>query len=143
MISHTAEHILAGSGLTITQPRLLILNLFLNNSHAISNVDIEKKLGHQINRVSVYRIVQSFIEANIIHSIVHNGTQMLYALSTSFNADVTDTHGHFTCTLCELTFCVHDIETSIPKSIKGNKILKKEILYYGTCKKCLIGMNEN
>lgn len=133
----TSLKLLSIHKLTITKPRTLVLDLFLNNKRALSNTEIEQKLRKSVNRVSIYRILDTFVDYGIIHKVIHDGTTMLYALSQTDDAsNMPFKHAHFKCNLCERTYCLNVLSLQIPKSIKGFKINHSDVLLSGICNSC-------
>ena len=61
--------ILKRNSLSITDGRMKILELFYNSDGALAHADIEKKTGLAVDRVTVYRTLQTFVEKGIIHMI--------------------------------------------------------------------------
>lgn len=51
--------------MSITDSRMQILDLFYNNEGALAHADIEKKTGDAIDRVTIYRTLQTFEEKGI------------------------------------------------------------------------------
>ena len=72
--------ILKRSGLSITEGRKKILDLFLGKEGALAHSDIEKNTDAAFDRVTVYRTLQSFVEKGIIHQIPTTDNSVLYAL---------------------------------------------------------------
>ena len=72
--------ILKRNNLSITDGRMKILELFYNSDGALAHADIEKKTGLAVDRVTVYRTLQTFVEKGIIHQVPTTDNSILYAL---------------------------------------------------------------
>lgn len=101
--------------LKITQPRLRVLQLISEKKTAISQPELEKILGAEIDRVTLYRILSSFEEKGILHKVFDlNGTATYAICSTKCSAHHHhDQHVHFICSVCNSVFCLDEI--AIPK----------------------------
>lgn len=107
--------ILKSNGLKITQPRLRVLQIFSEKTTAISQPDLEKLLGTEIDRVTLYRILSSFEDKGILHKVFDlNGTATYAICSTKCSAHHHhDQHVHFICSVCNSVFCLDEI--ALPK----------------------------
>lgn len=130
--------ILKEKKLRSTPFRKEVLELFLQNEHAISIQDIEEQLGDH-DRITLYRTIKSFIEKGIIHEIVMPGDIRTLALCDDVCGHDKGVHEHqhihFQCRKCEKVFCVET--SSLPKiELPGFTIEEKEIQARGVCDKC-------
>ena len=109
------SQLLRANQLKITQPRLRVLATISDKPTAISQPDLEKILGTEIDRVTLYRILASFEEKGILHKVFDLHGTATYALcSTRCSADHHhDQHVHFICSVCNSVFCLDEI--SLPK----------------------------
>lgn len=133
-----ASDILKQSKLSITDNRIRILNYFLNTSNALAHADIERMSADAIDRVTVYRTLQTFTEKGIIHSIPTADNAILYALC---KADCSeghhhDDHVHFICDHCQSTFCLEKIYIPAIKLPLGFNATKTDMVISGVCNKC-------
>ena len=113
--------ILKQSGLSVTESRKKILDLFLETSGALAHADIEKNTASAFDRVTVYRTLQTFVEKGIIHQIPTTDNSVLYALC-KHNCEQGhhhDDHVHFICSNCDKTICLDEVtvpEVKLPKN---------------------------
>ena len=56
------ENILKLNQLSVAEKKKIIMGLFLGSPGALSHNDIEKKAGQKLNRVTIYRTLQIFLE---------------------------------------------------------------------------------
>lgn len=130
--------ILKQSGLSTTESRRKILDLFLNAEGALAHSDIEKNTAAQFDRVTVYRTLQTFTEKGIIHQIPTTDNSVLYALC-KHNCEQGkhhDDHVHFICSNCDKTICLEDVhipEVKLPQNFKKNTAA---MVVTGICEDC-------
>jgi Fur family transcriptional regulator, ferric uptake regulator len=130
--------VLKNSGLSITDSRKKILELFEEANGALAHADIEKKTEAIFNRVTVYRTLQTFVEKGIIHSIPTTDNSILYALC-KHNCQAGhhhDNHVHFICNKCNNTICLDDVivpEVKLPKGFRKNQAA---MVVTGVCGSC-------
>ncbi len=132
------HHILKRNQLSVTGTRSKILELFLSQHGALAHCDIEKKTGEKIDRVTVYRTLQTFVEKGIIHTIPTADNSIRYALCKDHCSEGHhhDHHVHFVCKQCGNTICLE--ETSIPdvQLPSGYQPTQVEVVVNGVCKDC-------
>ena len=132
------EDILKTAGLNITEGRKNILELFVLGNGALAHADIEKNTAVSIDRVTVYRTLQTFVEHGIIHLIPTTDNTILYALCKD-NCSVGhhhDEHVHFVCISCNKTNCLEEITVPAIQLPKGFKPLQTAMIVKGICLHC-------
>src|ERR1700682_5066113 len=105
------DDILKRHQLSVTDSRKQILSLFLKHPGAFSHGDIEKKVGQEFDRVTIYRTLQTFLDKGIIHNIPTADNFVQYALCRD-NCSAghhEDHHVHFVCDVCGNTICLDDV----------------------------------
>jgi Fe2+/Zn2+ uptake regulation proteins len=132
------KEILKKNQLSVTASREKILQLFLDQSGALTHGDIERKAGEKFDRVTVYRTLQTFVEKGIIHTIPTVDNSIRYALCKDDceAGHHHDQHIHFVCSRCKNTFCLDDIVTPDIKLPQGYSASKIEVVVDGICKEC-------
>ncbi len=114
----------------------LLLKLFDKEKNALSVVDLVSIFSKEMNKTTVYRILQRLEEAGILHSFVDKDGLKRYAKGdqrTSLSGDQI-THPHFLCEDCGISTCL-PLKISTP-SIPNYIIKSSEQLYLGQCKDC-------
>jgi len=124
--------------LSITLARENILQLFVNQRTALAHNDIEQSLKNKIDRVTIYRTLNTFVQKGLLHTIPSADNMIKYALCKENCSEEAHTHNHlhFTCIACEQTECLPQQATPQVKTPKGYKTLQTEIVLTGYCKKC-------
>ena len=109
------SQVLKTNQLKVTQPRLRVLEIISTKISAISQPELEKILGSEIDRVTLYRILASFEDKGILHKVFDlNGTATYAICSTKCTSDHHhDQHVHFICSVCNSVFCLNEI--ALPK----------------------------
>lgn len=135
---HSSESILRAKQLSLTVSRKKILDLFLDSDGALSHGQIEKKLGEEFDRVTIYRTLQTFLDKGIIHDIPTPGNAIHYAVchDNCTTGHHHDHHIHFICDHCGHTLCLDDVQVPSIKLPKGYTGKRMEMVVNGICKNC-------
>lgn len=137
-IDTKVDTLLQQNGLSVTESRKKILQLFLEQTGALAHGDIEKKAGEKFDRVTIYRTLQKFVDKGIIHTIPTADNAIRYALCKDECSEGHhhDHHIHFVCNKCNNTYCLDDVVTPDIKLPKGYQAEQVEVVVEGTCKYC-------
>jgi Fur family transcriptional regulator, ferric uptake regulator len=121
-----------------TVGRFAILEHFDNAGHALSQPDLEKALGHQFDRVTIYRTLTLYLEKGILHKVLDDSGAMKYALCPEACGahDHRHDHVHFKCLRCGNTSCIEDLEVPHLKLPQGYTLNEANFLLSGICKEC-------
>jgi Fur family transcriptional regulator, ferric uptake regulator len=120
-----------------TPSRQEILHLFLRKEYALSHGDIEKEINNDLDRVTVYRTLKTFLDRGLIHKVLDDEGALKYALCNEActTAEHHHNHVHFKCTNCGQTNCLN-IEIPSVKLPKGYKPTELNLLIQGVCESC-------
>jgi Fur family ferric uptake transcriptional regulator len=133
----SSEILLKNFSLRSTPTRQQIIHLFLKKSYALSHGDIEKEITDDLDRVTVYRTLKTFLDKGLIHKVLDDEGSLKYALCneactlTGHHHD----HVHFKCIACGQTNCLN-IDVPLVKLPKGYKASEVNLLIQGTCERC-------
>ena len=133
------RELLKKNRLSITDSRLHVLTLFYNEPGALAHADIEKKTGDKMDRVTIYRTLQTFEEKGLIHTIPTPDNSVKYALCKEQCAEHGhhhDNHIHFICNKCNRTVCLEDVLVPEVKLPKGFSPIQSNMVVNGVCKIC-------
>ena len=137
MLDEELSSILSEHHLKSTEKRKSVLRLFYSFDHALSSKMIEKELG-EIDRVTLYRLLNSFEEKGIIHKVTNNLGESFYAKCSSCKHNHHhDDHAHFHCEECKKVYCLDHVQATdieVPAGFKSNYM---NLAVYGVCDKCL------
>jgi len=132
--------ILENSDLPPTPNRIKVLEIVGNNNRPLNAQDIFETLSRseEINRVTVYRILDLLVEKGVIDRISSGGRSFYYGLAPNKHHPP---HPHFYCKLCGNLEClnpqgVHLEIEEIMRTFSG-LIEKVEVRLDGICKTCL------
>lgn len=133
-----ADELLKMNQLSITGSRKIILELFLQSDGALAHADIEKRTGEKIDRVTVYRTLQSFMEKGMIHTIPTADNSIRYALcrDNCSEGHHHDNHVHFFCRECSRTTCLDSVTVPDVRLPRGFRPLEKQMIVTGVCGDC-------
>ena len=113
----------------------LIMSIFEHGDEALSVVDLVERLKNDMNKTTVYRILERLEEDGAIHSFAGSSGLKWYAkchdCSTHKHNDV---HPHFECNNCGKVECL-DLDISIPE-INNRHIETANIMLKGQCADC-------
>ena len=137
-MSEEIRDLLKKNHMSVTDSRMKILELFYNSDGALAHADIEKKTGLAVDRVTVYRTLQTFVEKGIIHQVPTTDNSILYALC-KHNCEKGhhhDNHVHFVCDECGKTICLDDVLVPDVKLPKGFEPHQSNMVVNGLCNEC-------
>ena len=131
------EELLEKHHLKKTAPRLRVLSMLSAKNVATSQPDLESIMV-DIDRVTLYRILNAFEEKGIIHKVFDlNGTAN-YAMCSSNCEEHQhhDEHLHFNCTNFNNVYCLEDL--ALPPIKLPNGFVPTGFTLYasGLCPKC-------
>lgn len=121
-----------------TAVRELVLDVFLECTHALSSSDIESKLPWG-DRVTLFRTLKTFEQKGVIHQINDGSSTVKYALCID-NCESTehfDIHPHFRCDKCGKTICLEKQEIDIPNIPNDIMVSEYSLILNGLCADCL------
>ena len=130
------DKLLNSAKLKRTKPRRMVLEVLLNSSQPQTADEIVSSIGKSgPNRVTVYRILESIVEAGIVHrAFVEEGSQHF---EMADKCSEHQCHPHFVCTDCGKTSCMHDVLVSMATSTPaGFVIQRQQVRLQGLCPKC-------
>lgn len=90
-----------------TKTKQMVMSLLETSESALCHEDIEKQLSGQLDRVTIYRILQGFCDDGKIHKIAGEKGKTYYALCRDCSHEKhNDNHLHFRCVSCQNVFCM-------------------------------------
>ncbi len=113
-----------------------ILSIFDKRDDAVSVVDLVEHLKENMNKTTVYRILERLENEGRLHSFTGTNGYKWYAkchhCSTDHHDDI---HPHFECKDCGKVECL-DINIAIPK-LDNRHIISADVLLTGQCADCM------
>ncbi len=124
------------SSLRKTKSVKLILNIFEQTNDAQSVVELIEGLQQDMNRTTVYRILDRLENNGTLHSFTGKDGRKWYAKSNGcYSEGQSDTHPHFQCKECGKVECLA-FEVPIP-FLPNRKVDSVNFLFIGQCEECL------
>jgi Fur family ferric uptake transcriptional regulator len=136
-IRSITEQKLVNKNINPTAMRILVMNLLLEQSAAISLTDIEKGLA-PADRITIYRTIKTFEEKGLVHVIDDGTGSPKYALCAD-ECDANehhDLHVHFNCITCKETFCLPNSKIPDVALPAGFSSLEMNLVVKGICDTC-------
>ncbi len=129
--------VLKDAKLNRTFQRVAVLDVLINAERPLAVIHIFKNISlHQkINKVTVYRILSSFMEKGIVRGIPTGEGINYYEMACRHNP----VHAHFYCKSCKKMFCLDPITFSrvgLFSNLNGFKIDALSVNMTGICKSC-------
>ncbi|MDF2932383.1 MAG: transcriptional repressor [Chryseobacterium sp.] len=118
-----------------TPTKEAVLTLLTNTGKAMSQDAIEKKIQLNIDRATIYRVLNRFCEDGILHRIVaEDGKQYFAVCIRCDEKKLADHHFHFRCTACQTIECLPvPVQFSLPQ---GYHVESVNCILTGICKDC-------
>jgi Fur family ferric uptake transcriptional regulator len=113
-----------------------LLQLFEDKDSAITAVDLVDMLSVQMNKTTVYRILDRLENDGFIHSFIGPDGLKWYAKCEGCSAEHhIDAHPHFQCKICGKMDCL-DLKIFVPE-VKNYAVDSVEIFLTGKCSDCM------
>ena len=123
-------------GVKPTPNRILIARALASAGRPLSMTELETELG-TIDKSNVFRTLQAFREARLVHVLEDAGDGVRYELCHSHHDDEDDdVHVHFYCEKCHRTFCLEDTPVPPVTVPDGFRVETVNYLLKGLCPDC-------
>lgn len=112
-----------------------VLEVLSKTGKAMSQDAIEEKIGIDIDRATIYRILNRFCDDGVLHKVVAEDSKQYFALCVkSDKIHKPMYHFHFRCLKCETIECLPvEVNFSIPDEYLVENV---NCVLTGTCKAC-------
>lgn len=132
--------ILHQAGLKCTPKRAAVIKVLLSSDHPLTHKEIEDLIPDEINmnQVSLYRALEAFLEAGLIHRVLTQDRIGRFALCGCMEPG--HCHPHFVCRSCGRIECLSRVH--LPKlhdQLPGYMVEEGEMYLKGLCQKCNAG----
>ena len=113
-----------------------VLRVFRQSSDPLSVRMLLDALANEVNKSTVYRMLDKLEDDGVIHSFMTIEHIRFYALCKGCSSGQhVDSHAHFQCTSCKRVSCFSD-EIVLPIPEKA-RITSVQVLLTGQCQFCL------
>lgn len=118
-----------------TPSKEAVLDLLVSVGKAMSRDAIEERIEFDIDRATIYRVLNRFCEDGLVHKIVAEDGKQYFAVCMKCDEhSFTDNHFHFRCTRCQTIECLPEaVHFSTPD---GYQIESVNCVLTGVCKEC-------
>ena len=118
-----------------TPAKEAVLNILTLAGKAMSQDAIEQEIDLEINRATIYRILNSFCDDGILHRIVADDGKQYFAISDKSDQNKKfKSHYHFKCLQCERIEC---LPVEVTFSISDDYLVQNvNCILTGVCKSC-------
>ncbi len=118
-----------------TPSKEAVLDLLVHAKKAMSQDAIEQKIKIDIDRATIYRVLNRFCEDGLVHRIVAEDGKQYFAVCMKCDKNkMDDNHFHFRCTRCETIECLPlPVHFSVPKNYTVESV---NCVLTGICKDC-------
>jgi Fe2+ or Zn2+ uptake regulation protein len=135
-VSTSAENLLRGAGLRVTQPRLAVLRAVESSPHADTATVLSAVRSelHRVSHQAVYDVLDALTQTGLVRRIQPAGSVARYEVR------VGDNHHHVVCRSCGTVADVDCAVGSAPcldaSETHGFAIDEAEVTYWGICSTC-------
>lgn len=131
------SNILREAGFRATPGKIAVLEVLFKADQPLTIAEISKKLKSGLDQTTLYRTVQSFMEAKLVRALNFNDRSVRY--ESLLDAPH---HHHVICKKCnyveDVDICGTDIEElALAKSKSFKAIESHAVELFGTCNNCL------
>lgn len=129
------EELLKKHGVKVTANRLMIAKALADANMPLSMTELESRL-ETIDKSNIFRTLQTFKDAHLVHVLEDTGGGTLYELCHSSGHEDDDLHVHFYCETCHKTFCLEDTPVPTVSIPGGYTVESASMLLRGVCPGC-------
>ena len=136
-VSDIIQQKLVGQGFNQTEPRRLVLDVFLDEEKPLTPAAVHRRLpDRSINLASVYRAIELFCRVGVLTEVDHMPEGRRYELSDEYR----EHHHHLICRECGKTEDFEDcgmeeIEKLIRRRFRF-KVTRHDLRFIGLCQRC-------
>lgn len=132
----TASELLAKARLKRTPGRIALLQLLLETKNPLTKQEISERLsGVKFNSVSIYRSLEAFHRAGIVHKVEVGDRNWRFAACSCGSSK--HCHPHFICRSCGKVECLNGFELPETLEIKPGYVVEEQEFYIrGLCDSC-------
>ncbi|MDN3596899.1 Fur family transcriptional regulator [Zunongwangia endophytica] len=121
-----------------TKHQQAVLDLLQRAKKTLTADEIKEQIEANINKTTVYRMLDRFIDAGKIHFVTGQNGKSYYALCKDCKEEPVQhihNHLHFQCENCGNVECLPET-LDVPR-LKDYKIKETQLLLIGICKTCV------
>ena len=136
MTSEDIASRLSGRGVKPTAMRILVYKTLMDCVRPVSLREIADKMV-TAERSTIFRTLTLLLQQGLIHAIEDGSGAVRYEVCHGHDhCSLDDQHAHFFCTVCQRTFCLHDVGIPHPMVPGGFHVTQVNYLLKGICPAC-------
>ena len=136
MTSEDIASRLSGRGVKPTAMRILVYKTLMDCVRPVSLREIDDKMV-TAERSTIFRTLTLLLQQGLIHAIEDGSGAVRYEVCHGHDhCSLDDQHAHFFCTVCQRTFCLHDVGIPHPMVPGGFHVTQVNYLLKGICPAC-------
>jgi Fur family ferric uptake transcriptional regulator len=136
--AQTAAGLIRATGAKVTRGRVRVLEFLRVSNRPLSHAELEAALsaedGSSIDRVTLYRVLDSLVFNDLVLKAVDTHGVFRYSYAAAQRGH--SSHIHFHCADCGGMFCLDAKPPMPPKLPRGFQLASIEFDIRGTCKAC-------
>ena len=134
--------VLRAHGLNATRGRVKLLAILKAARRPLTHTEILRRLrSTRLNRVSVYRALDAFVEAGLLHRAFVD--DRAWAFESPDRCDERRCHPHFTCRSCGAVSCMPQVRVPLARGVpKGYLAERQKVHIEGLCPSCAKGQGK-
>lgn len=119
-----------------TQTKALIWEILSNAKCALCNEDIQNLTENGVDKVTIYRILQSFCDDGTVHKVIDLSGKTYYAKCRKDCCTIAhhDNHAHFKCVRCNTIICLN--QEFVPQLPDNFNYITMNCFIEGVCSSC-------
>lgn len=129
------EQILIESGIRPTAIRQLVLKEIIEYNRTFTLADMEKHML-TLDRSTLFRTLMLFVEHKLLHEVDNGSGSKLFCRCECDHKHHHTPHIHFTCAVCNETYCIKDIDLACIPHPEGYEVNEINIVMKGLCPTC-------
>lgn len=111
------------------------MQIIRDSKHALSQMEVHKKLGSICDRVTVYRVLGRLLEDGHVHRVVDTDGVVKYAACHTCQEKHNHHHVHFSCKQCKELSCLESKVIQVELA-ENYSIDDFQVLVTGICPAC-------
>jgi Fur family ferric uptake transcriptional regulator len=119
-----------------TPTKEAVISVLNASNRAMSQDAIEQRIKIEIDRATIYRVLNQFCEDGLVHKIVADDGKQYFAVCKKCDQQtLPDNHFHFRCIKCQTIECLPImVNFSLPQHYEVEKV---NCVLVGTCANCI------
>lgn len=130
----TAHDRLRATGARVTSTRVRVLAALVAAQKALSRQDVERSLPEQLDRVTLYRVLDWLVERGLAHRIAGENRVWRFVAGEPHGE-----HAHFHCRRCDTVCCLGSPAQPALRLPRGFRRESVDLTVHGLCAECARG----